>query len=288
VDREKIELVVRKSRQAVGIYENIWERRVLALRTYFSRLQPWRFVFWHGQERKESERRQLFLILTHEIRNINDKERRVISIVEKGVDNAIATLEEGIVGVRTLSGKFTEELHQTDAASMQIEQSITFLLPLLKRYRDLIGVEKDILRAEEELMEEPTPEHWKIYLKRIDYYCTEMRYQAGQHSSVQKEKEKLNAMQAAIDKAISLEGKAAPLNYIGPSLSSALIRVGFSNVVAGLIVGSPFKNPYFWELSGWIFLTVILVNFVDYYFNIFTRLNGEIVRITKVAYRTLQ
>lgn len=283
MEQQDVAYALRKTQQAITILGSLWERRLNALTIYFERKQPWKFAFWHGAEKKQAELQLLFEGLRLSLENANAKEERALSIIGKGIDEGVAILERAHHDLQRLQSEFMAQLRQEDAVSMRLQEEMGHLLGTMKQYRKLLPIERDILSLERELLTQPTEERWQLYLRRIDFFTNEMKQHIRGHNGISGKKHSLVQMQKDIDSIRMLASKKEPVAYIAPSAVSALVRVGFSNIAAGLIMGNPFKNPYFLELSAWIFVTVIFTNFVDYYFNIFTSITQKTTRLLRIA-----
>ncbi len=113
----------------------------------------------------------------------------------------------------------------------------------------------------------------------MDVFSSEFKtLEVGKIEVLQKYFSDIDADLKKVQEALK-QGK--PLDYLKQSLVSAVVRVFVSNVVAGVIVGDPFKNPYFWQLMAATIPAVLAINYVDYYSKIFTKITQKIYNLDK-------
>lgn len=283
VNEKDVNRIVTKTQQVIGIFGTLWDRRINALTEYVKKKYGFRFLLFKGKPKTETVLKEAFAKLIKELSNVNAKEKCVIELIQDGVESSISTIEKAMQEAQSLREQLTKQMQQQVKGPEQFEEALACTLAILRRYKDLMKTQKDILDLEQDFIKKPAEDKWQLYLRRIEYFSFEMKQVIAEYKKVSGTKATLAAMSNAIERLRTLSGRKQPQDYVAPSTISAFFRVGVSNIVSGAVLGNPFTNPYFWKLSSLIFITVIIVNFVDYYFNIFTNLTAKINKLMRLA-----
>lgn len=238
--------VIEKAEQGTRILSTLWEKRLEILKKYYKTKGPGR------QE-----------VLT-ELAAVNTREETVIGIFENGAGLGARLLKaEG----EKVGAEVTPELAEYDHKIATVEKT-------LERYTELVNLHKDIIEIEKEFIEHPEDQSFQLYLKRMGLFNSEFN---TLHQEENEEiKKYFQDIENDLQKIDETSKKKNPLAHLPPSIVSAVVRVGVANVLAGVVVGNPFENPYFWKLSGMTIPAVLAINYADYYFKVFTRLTNKI------------
>jgi len=122
-----------------------------------------------------------------------------------------------------------------------------------------------------------------LYMKRIELFFAEFNMIQKQYHDFETSKKFFNDMERDIKKVNVLLEKKSPSAYIVPSVNSAIIRVFVSNTVAAVTIANPLNNPYFWDLTWRTMISVFMVNFIDYYFNVFTAMTNKTNKVLRLS-----
>lgn len=266
--------ITEKVDQALRILSKLWDRRIKILIHYFKEKSGLKTFIFAKRGVTQDHLSGIFL----ELRGINHREARVIEILDRGTIEAIRILSSAL----QLPNAEREML--TPYAWRSFNENINNLINLIQKYRQLTSVQKSILELERELFKSQEEEKLKLYLKRIDYFSAEVRDIFREHRKIQHAEEFFKEMEKAITIIRQYSEKKGPRTYIAPSVVSAVGRVLVSNVIAGVTMKYrvPYLN-YFWDLTWRTMISVTMVNFTDYYYNIFSDITNKISRLLRIA-----
>lgn len=262
------EEVFEKTEQGIRILSNLWDKRLGVVGEYYGQRNKKRFNLLKSDETIVSEIGGILAKLGP----INTREEKVVEILERGANNAQEVLSHPFEIPEGLS---EEEIH----AVSEFNEKTAVFSEIIGRYTDLVSQHKDILELERELVESPDEGKFELYLKRMEAFVAE--FKALQDEKVDGLKEYFTNIEADLRKAEEAMKQGKPLEYLKQSAVSAVVRVVVSNIAAGFIVGDPLKNPYFWQLMAATIPTVLAVNYVDYYFKVFTKVTQRINSVLK-------
>jgi|GEM_PF-3968880 len=258
--------VFEKTDQAVRIVSTLWDKRFEVLGQYFSERNKKRFVPFKREEAITAEIQGNL----NELMPINEREEKVVEILERGAASGMEVLKG--VQLAPLEGS-TEEAQ----AIPEFNEKINLFGRLLQRYSELVSLHKSILGIEKELIASPDPQKFSLYIERMRLFQAE--FEALNKEDISGLRKYFGDIKNDLEKVEDARKNGKPLEHLKKSLVSAVVRVIVANAIAGLIVGDPFKNPYFWQLTAATVPSVLAVNYVDYYFKAFTKLTDKITRL---------
>ena len=260
--------VFEKTEQSIRILSSLWDKRLDVLGQYYGERNKKRFNPFKSDPSIEAEIKDSLSKITP----INNREEKVVEILERG----------SVAGQEVLQKKLQQPENISESESEAISEfneKVNSFSNIIQRYTELVSQHKDILEIERELIDSPDEEKFQLYLKRMDVFSSEFKtLEVGKIEVLQKYFSDIDADLKKVQEALK-QGK--PLDYLKQSLVSAVVRVIVSNVVAGVIVGDPFRNPYFWQLMAATIPAVLAINYVDYYSKIFTKITQKIYNLGK-------
>lgn len=261
--------VLEKTEQSIRILSDLWEKRFEVLDQYYKERNKKRFIPFKSDASIQSET----VGLLSQLAPINVREEKVIEILERGA----------VAGTEILQGASqpTESSSEIeDEAVVEFNNKIGLVNKILQRYSEVVSSHKDILKIEKELIGSPDESKFELYLKRMDLFSSE--FEILDQGEIEGLKEYFSEIDSDLQKIEEAIEQNKPLEHLQRSLVSAVVRVAVSNIAAGLVVGNPFANPYFWQLTAATVPSVLMVNYIDYYFKAFTKLTDKISRLARL------
>lgn len=255
--------VFAKTEQAVRIMSTLWDERFVVLNKYFTERNKKRFIPFKSETSIQTETQEFL----NQLAPTNKREEKVAEILERGAKTGIEILRgaelppiEGALEDAQAIPEFNEKIHLVGK--------------ILSRYSELVSLHKSILEIEKELIASPDQQKFGLYLERMRLFQAE--FEALNREDVPGLQKYFGDIKADLEKVDEARNNGKPLEHLKRSLVSAVVRVVVANAIAGLIVGDPFKNPYFWQLTAATVPSVMLVNYIDYYFKAFTKLTDKL------------
>jgi hypothetical protein len=277
---DDVKHVVNKSEQALRIIGSLWDRRIAHLEIYYHKKYSTKSLLLKSKIRTDDEMQEDFSILKKQLFSINRSENKTVEIVDANIDLAINVLETSTSECVRETKIFETQIKMSIDGARNYEKINLFLLSNLKRYKNLIFLQKEILAEEKILLDNPLDSSWKLYLSKLRFFSNEIDNVRNGYANLKQYKQELSVLQEQVTGLQALSLKKSSVNYVAPSSISAFFRVGISLTVSGAIMGNSFANPYFWKLNSIIFMSVLIINFMDYYFNIFSNLTNRIVNLS--------
>lgn len=263
------EKILEKTEQSIRILASLWEKRFEILDQYCKERNKKRFIPFKSNTSIQAETVELLTQLAP----INAREEKVIEILERGATAGTEILQ----GIPQPTESFSEIEDETVA---EFNEKIDLVNKVLQRYSELVSSHEDILKIERELIESPDEPKLELYLKRMDLFSSEFEIlDQGEIEGLKEYFSEINNDLQKIEEAIK---QNKPIEYLKRSLVSAVVRVAVSNIAAGLAVGNPFENPYFWQLTAATIPSVLMVNYIDYYFKAFTKLTDKLSKVIRL------
>ncbi|MGV8150282.1 MAG: hypothetical protein ACP5NV_01000 [Candidatus Woesearchaeota archaeon] len=281
MDENKLKLNLKKSEQVIRLFEELWEKRIYLLSEYYKKKKGFKFLLFNKSKSTQSELAESFIMLKRELLIINSREQKIIDIIRNNLADTITSLDTFKSELTNLQNSTPKEINPDNAK--QYTTSIEIILPIAIKYQEMMRIQQNILDLEIALLNDPSEENWKLYLLRIEFFSFEFNKIISKYEVIKKQKISILEIHSSIEQIKSMSTKKLPVDYIAPSTVSAFFRVGSTNIASGIILGNPFTNPYFWKLSSIIFILVIAVNFIDYYFNVFTNITSKINKLMKLT-----
>ena len=260
--------ILEKTEQSIRILSILWDKRFDVLDEYYGERNKKRFNPFKSDALIESEIKGILL----KIKPINNREEKVVEILEKGAVSGQEVLQKTLQQPENISNSEIGTISE-------FNEKISLFSDIIKRYTELISQHKDILELERELIDSPDEEKFQLYLKRMDMFSTE--FKTIEEGKIEELKKYFSDIESDLKKVQEALKQGKPLDYLKQSLVSAVVRVIVSNMVAGFAVGNPLKNPYFWQLMAATIPSVLAVNYVDYYFKVFTKITDKINNLIK-------
>jgi len=253
------ETVVEKTEQSVRILSSLWDKRLEVLNQYYKERNKKRFIPFKSDDSIQSEIQELLAQLSP----INAREEKVVKILEKGTATGTEILQE------ISTGEYTDP---------EFNEKITLVSKIIQRYTELISAHEEILQIERELIDSPDEAKFELYLTRMEMFSSE--FQSLDNGEIEELKKYFSDIESDLKKIEEAQKQGKPLEHLKQSCVSAVVRVAVANAIAGVVVGNPFDNPYFWKLSAATIPSVLAVNYIDYYFKIFTKLTQRLNKLT--------
>lgn len=260
--------VFEKTEQGIRILSILWDKRFEVLGEYYGERNKKRFNPFKSDEVIKSETSDILSKITP----INDREEKVVEILERGSINGKEILDKALSQPENLQGLEGAEFSE-------FNEKLKSFSNIIERYTELVSQHKDILDLEKELISSPDEKKVELYLKRMELFSAE--FKALEEGKIEELKKYFGDIESDLKKVQEALKQGKPLEHLKTSLVSAVVRVVVSNMVAGVIVGDPFKNPYFWQLMAATVPAVLAVNYVDYYFKVFTKITNKINNLIK-------
>lgn len=260
------ETVIEKTEQSIRILSNLWDKRLDVLNNYYKERNRKRFIPFKSDEAVQSEIRELLTQLSP----INEREERVVGILESGAATGAEIMEEFL----PVKG----ESQEGEDAHSEFNKKVGVVTKIIQRYTELISAQKDILQIERELIDSPDEAKFDLYMSRMGAFNTE--FQNLDNGEIEELKKYFSDIESDLKKIEEAKQQGKPLETLKTSFVSAIVRVAVADVIAGVLIGNPFENPYFWKLSAATIPSVMAVNYVDYYFKVFTRMTQRINQFT--------
>lgn len=258
--------VIEKTEQSIRILSGLWEQRFAVLEQYYKERNKKRFVPFKSDDSIQSETKALLSQITP----INEREEKVVEILERGSVAGKEILQD-------IPQSQEKTLETEDGAVLEFNEKIGLVSKIIQRYTELISSHKDILKIEKELIESPDDSKFELYLKRMDMFSSE--FSILNQGEIDGLKSYFSDIESDLKKIEEARKQGKPLDHLKQSLVSAVVRVVVANAMAGLVVGSPFDNPYFWQLTAATVPSVLAVNYIDYYFKVFTKLTQRLNKL---------
>jgi DNA repair exonuclease SbcCD ATPase subunit len=260
------EKVVEKTEQSIRILSNLWDRRLVVLNEYYKERNKKRFTPFKSDESIQLEIKELLLQLSP----INEREESVVNILESGAANGADIIQDILPDL--------DEAEGGADTSAEFNEKIGIVSKIIQRYTEIISTHKDILQIERDLIDNPDEAKFELYLTRMSAFNTE--FQNLDNGEIEALKKYFTDIESDLKKIEEAKQKGKHLETLKTSFVSAIVRVAVADVIAGVLVGNPFDNPYFWKLSAATIPSVMAVNYIDYYFKIFTKLTKQINQFT--------
>lgn len=254
--KSPVQEVLEKTEQSIRILSELWDKRFGVLEQYYKERNKKRFVPFKSEDSIQSEIKELLPQLSA----INIREEKVIEILGRGIITGKETLQNFTLPVENIS--------ENEAIS-GFNGNINSVSKIIQRYTELVSLHKDIIKIEKELIESPDESKFDLYLKRMGMFGAE--FKNLDQEEIEGLKKYFNDIESDLNKIEEAKKQGKPLDYLKQSFVSAVVRVVVADVAAGLIVGNPFENPYFWALTAATVPGVLAVNYIDYYFKVFTK-----------------
>ena len=269
LDKTDSQEVLEKTEQSIRILSDLWEKRFEVLDRYYKERNKKRFIPFKSDASIQSETEGLL----SQLAPINEREEKVIEILERGATAGTEILQSASQPVESSS-----EIE--DEAVVEFNNKIGLVNKILQRYSEVVSSHKDILKIEKELIESPDESKFELYLKRMDLFSSE--FEILDQGEIEELKKYFSEIDSDLRKIEEAREQNKPLEHLQRSLVSAVVRVAVSNIAAGLVVGNPFANPYFWQLTAATVPSVLMVNYIDYYFKAFTKLTDKISQLARL------
>jgi hypothetical protein len=260
--------VFEKTEQSIRILSTLWDKRFDVLGQYYSERNKKRFNPFKSDASIEAEIKDTLLKITP----INNREEKVVEILERGAVSGQEVLQKTLQQPENISESESE-------AISEFNEKVNLFSNIIQRYTELVSQHKDILEIERELIDSPDEEKFQLYLKRMDAFSSE--FKALEEGKIEELKKYFGDIESDLKKVQEALKQGKPLDYLKQSVVSAVVRVVVSNIAAGFMVGDPLKNPYFWQLMAATIPAVLAVNYVDYYFKVFTKITQKINNLIK-------
>jgi dGTP triphosphohydrolase len=260
--------VFEKTEQSIRILSTLWDKRFDVLGQYYGERNKKRFNVFKSDTVIESEISDILLKITP----INNREEKVVDILERGAVSGQEVLQKSLQQPENISASEAE-------AVSEFNEKVSSFSNIIQRYTELVSQHKDILEIEKELIDSPDEQKFQLYLKRMEMFSAE--FKALEEGKIEELKKYFSDIENDLKKVQEALKQGKPLEYLKQSLVSAVVRVVVSNIAAGFLVGDPLKNPYFWQLMAATVPAVLAVNYVDYYFKVFTKITQKINNLIK-------
>lgn len=279
----EIRQICEKSEQVLRIFGTLWDKRLEALTKYFRKRYGFGFLFWQGKSGTAEEVNLAFVTLSSELNGINAREQKVLNLIKAGLSDIILTLENAYSESKQVHQRLAEEIGQQMPGLTKFEGEELYLLSLVRRYREVVKRQEEILALERDLIQHQTDEKWRLYLIRLESFAAEMKQVVKGYEGVRRRKKKyLNEIQKSVEDLRNFSLRKQATAYIGPSVVSAIVRVFGANIVSQGILMS-FGKVNFWEFTSLTSILVTGINFTDYYFGWATKWSNKIARTLKIA-----
>lgn len=260
------ETVVEKTEQSVRILSKLWDKRLGILNQYYQERNKKRFIPFKSDGAIQSEIQELLAQLSP----INEREAAVVEILESGSATGVEIMENFL--------PLREVTQEGEDPNAEFNEKVAIVNKIIQRYTELVSAHKDILDIERDLIDKPEEVKFDLYMTRMSAFNAEFQYLNS--GEIEELKQYFADIESDLKKIEEAKKQGKPLDTLKTSFVSATVRVAVSNIVAGAVVGNPFDNPYFWKLSLATVPAVVAVNYVDYYFKIFTKMTKQINQFT--------
>jgi len=259
--------VSEKVEQSIRILSTLWDKRLSVINDYYKTRNKKRFIPFKSESSVQEEAGELLSGLSE----INNREVHVLNILKQGAFLGNEILQNNFV--------LTPEKEEVPSEIKDFNEKISSVKNIIKRYSELISSHEDILKIERELLESPNEEKMELYLKRMEMFGLE--FKIVDSKEVEGLKKYLSEIEIDLKKIEEARKQGKPLIHLEQSMVSAVVRVAVANLIAGVVVGNPFDNPLFWSLTAATVPSVLAVNYVDYYFKVFTKITQKITSRSK-------
>ncbi|MEK7464735.1 MAG: hypothetical protein AAB617_03075 [Patescibacteria group bacterium] len=256
--------VIEKTEQSIRILSTLWDKRFEVLNQYYKERNKKRF----SVKSDESISSEIKDILS-QLAPINAREEKVVEILEQGAASGAEILQN--------VPESTEETLEAREAVSEFNEKTALASKIIERYSELISSHEDILKIEKELIESPDESKMELYLKRMGMFSAE--FKVMDKGEIEGLKKYFSDIESDLQKVEEARKQGKPLEHLKQSVVSAVVRVAVANMIAGLVIGNPFENPYFWQLTAATVPSVLAVNYVDYYFKIFTKITQRLNKL---------
>ena len=260
------ETVVEKTEQSLRILSRLWDKRLGVLNQYYKERNKKRFIPFKSDGAVQAEIQDLLAQLSP----INEREEGVIEILESGAATGVEVMENFL--------PIREVTEEGEDLNTEFNEKVAIVTKIIQRYTELISAHRDILEIERELIDDPDEAKFDLYMSRMGAFNTE--FQNLDNGEIEELKKYFSDIEGDLKKIEEAKQQGKPLDTLKTSLVSAVVRVAVADVIAGVLIGNPFENPYFWKLSAATIPSVMAVNYVDYYFKVFTKLTKQINQFT--------
>ncbi len=157
----------------------------------------------------------------------------------------------------------------------EFNEKTKILKELWDKYSQLLFLHEDILSIEQQFIDHPSDELFNSYMIKLQYFQEEFKNIIIKDFSIlQQYFQDINNDLLQIQKTVD---NKKPWELIKVSCISAVVRVLSTNIIWWFITGhNPLTNPYFWALTSATMPAVVILNYLDYYYGIFSRITNLI------------
>jgi hypothetical protein len=271
VEETSTQEVAEKTEQSVRILSTLWDKRLGILEEYYKERNKKRFNPFKSEKSVQSEIKEILSKITP----INSREEKVVKILEGGAISGVEILKKN---------KNLEKVEGEHPAISEFNEKFDQVSKINQRYTELVSSHKDILKIEKELIESPDEKKFELYIKRMEMFSSEF-------SSLDQEKnEELNKYFSDIESDLKMieeaKKRTKPLEYLAESCVSAFMRVIVSQVIAAgmtYALGNE-QIPKIVQLTALTIPTVVVLNYIDSYFKIFTKITHDTTEFGKKVF----
>lgn len=208
---------------------------------------------------------------------ISRRERKVIEILEKGAGRALLTLNNSVK-----TSPKQEEMLSPEGLN-GLNKTTASLITLIQEFRKTLGLYKFLHDTEESLANEMDDEKLGIYRSLIENLNNSIIALIRRNKELTSSEQFLAQATSEIEEIRKVLEKKNLKECIGPSIISAAFRVFAANTAAALtMAGNPLENPEFWDLTVRIAASVVLINYLDYTFNMFTAMTVRTSKLLRI------
>lgn len=270
VEETSTQEVAEKTEQSVRILSTLWDKRLGILEEYYKERNKKRFIPFKSEDSVQSEIKEILSKITP----VNEREEKVVEILERGAISGVEILQKN---------KKLEKIEGEHPEIFEFNEKIDQVSKINQRYTELVSSHKDILKIEKELIESPSEKKFELYIKRMEMFSSE--FSSLDQGKIEELSKYFGDIESDLKKVEDAKKHTKPLEYLAESCVSSFMRVIIADIVAGYVTGkNTFTDPNFVALTAAIIPTVVVINYLDNYTGVFTKITRGITTLGKKAF----
>ena len=265
VDLNIIEL--NKAHRVFDFYIESWETRLSILEEFVQRRRGSRFLGF-GQQPASSEELKNVL---RSLQSINRKERLLVRMYASSLESA----GERLTTIRLACNDIPNVLL---SVIERARGDVDAVIALHQAYAPLISQHRAVLEVEKRLLESYSAAVVDSYFAAVHAFAVAANELTPRIEAFKPMKESFDAVVKAAATIESERSKMTPNMEVLRSAVSGVFRVGASNSSSALVLNRPI-DANFLKLTFAIYVSVVIVNIIDYRWKTFTRLTNRVVKL---------